>query len=149
MTNPSQGIFYLLPSSVPEMAQIAAIVADLWPGKRIFILTADQATAKVVDDWLWRFDANRFIGHAVIGQPCVATGVHIGWGDPRAPYDVLVNLQQAAPQFAQAMQQVIDFVPMDESQKQLARKRYREYQHMGFALSTKQLASCAGISSTH
>ena len=94
----------------------------------LFILTEDERMAHLLNEWLWAFDAKRFIPHRIAEEKGLAQDVLIHWQLPEAHYDVLINLQKTAPKFAQSPQQVIDFVPADEAGKQLARVRYREYQ---------------------
>ncbi|WP_220683213.1 DNA polymerase III subunit chi [Pseudomonas aeruginosa] len=52
-----------------------------------------------------------------------------------APRDILINLQTQFVDFATAFHEVIDFVPIDEQLKQLARERYKIYRRVGFTLT--------------
>lgn len=141
-TTAQQGVFYLLPQAFdhqPLLQAALSVIAKRWAAQRLFVLTEDETTARLLDQWLWRFDAERFIPHRIAGDNGLAQDVMIHWQPPTEHYDVLINLQKTTPKFAQRGQQVIDFVPTDEAGKQLARVRYREYQMMGLVLVTQQL----------
>jgi DNA polymerase-3 subunit chi len=53
-----------------------------------------------------------------------------------ATRDLLISLQQQFADFATAFHQVVDFVPYEDTLKQLARDRYKAYRSVGFHLTT-------------
>ncbi len=103
--------------------------------QKVFIYTQNQAQAHTVDELLWAFDADSFVPHNLMGEgPSYGSPVEISWQAPTNRRSVLINLTNIEPPFAQQFNQVIDFVPTDESLKQQARQRYRAYQQLGFAV---------------
>ncbi len=50
--------------------------------------------------------------------------------------DILISLRTDFADFATAFTEVVDFVPYEESLKQLARERYKAYRPAGFNLNT-------------
>ena len=116
---------------------LADLVATHWPEQRIFIATAEHNSATYLDQWLWECDENRFFPHRLMTEKGSKQDIIIGWQPPMDNFDILINIQQPAPKFASKGQQVVDFVPADTSQKQHARRRYRDYQAMRFELKTQ------------
>jgi len=103
--------------------------------QKVFIYTPDQTVAHEVDEMLWAFDADSFVPHNLMGEgPSYGSPVEISWQAPSNRRSVLINLTESVPPFAQKFSQVIDFVPNDETLKQIARNRYRQYQQLGFAV---------------
>ncbi|WP_199611209.1 DNA polymerase III subunit chi [Flocculibacter collagenilyticus] len=105
---------------------------------RVFIATENIEDAHAIDDYLWAFDADRFVPHNLTGEgPKQGAPVEIGFQLPSSGNrNVLINLKQTVPPFAQQFQQVIDFVPATENEKQQARERYKFLRQMGTNLST-------------
>ena len=51
--------------------------------------------------------------------------------------DLLINLQMEVPDFSHSFTQLIDFVPVEETQKAQARERYKILRSQGWTLSTE------------
>ncbi|MFS9605916.1 DNA polymerase III subunit chi, partial [Klebsiella pneumoniae] len=64
--------------------------------------------------------------------------VESGWPQQRnsSPRDLLISLRLNFADFATAFTEVIDFVPYDDTLKQLARERYQAYRLAGVNLNT-------------
>ncbi|MDU1085069.1 MAG: DNA polymerase III subunit chi [Leclercia adecarboxylata] len=64
--------------------------------------------------------------------------VEIAWPQKRnsSPRDILISLRTGFADFATAFTEVVDFVPHEDSLKQLARERYKAYRLAGFNLNT-------------
>ncbi|HDI5801607.1 TPA: DNA polymerase III subunit chi, partial [Salmonella enterica subsp. enterica serovar Choleraesuis] len=64
--------------------------------------------------------------------------VEIAWPQKRnsSPRDILISLRTSFADFATAFTEVVDFVPYEETLKQLARERYKAYRVAGFNLNT-------------
>ncbi|WP_409421050.1 DNA polymerase III subunit chi [Pseudaeromonas sp. ZJS20] len=108
-------------------------------GQTVFILARDEAQAQWLDETLWQQDPDSFVPHALQDEPgAQQAAVEIGHQPPRRPRNLLINLQPEAPAFAGRFPQVIDFVPAEESLKQLARERYKQYRAAGFTLEMVQ-----------
>lgn len=152
----NQVIFYILPQGQEthlssSFAQACFIAAFYYSqNSKVFIYTDDQQTAFTIDELLWQFDGDSFVPHNLVGEgPHYGTPVEISWNPPTHPRQILINLSADAPDFASNFQQVIDFVPFDESLKIAARTRYSAYQKMGLTLSTQTVTEKETAESTN
>lgn len=138
--------FYLLDhdTHVDDLSAVEALACDLaetrWrAGKRILIACENEQQAIRLDEALWQRPANAFVPHNLAGEgPRYGAPVELAWPQRRgnAPRDLLISLLPQFADFATAFHEVIDFVPFEESQKQLARDRYKAYRSVGFQLNT-------------
>lgn len=115
------------------------LAAEHWRlGKRILLVCESQAQAELLDEALWAREPHQFVPHNLAGEgPRYGSPVELCWPGKRgnAPRDILINLQTQFVDFATAFHEVIDFVPIDEQLKQLARERYKIYRRVGFTLT--------------
>lgn len=121
-------------STVPAHFTLACrLCADLYRAKqRVFVYTADQKQAEVFDQLLWQFDAERFVPHNLSGEgPKYGAPVEISWQAPRQNRQVLINLADSVPAFANRFSQIIEFVPTAGHEKAQARERFKQYRQLG------------------
>lgn len=139
--------FYLL--SQADSAEISAaeiqaceLAANAWrEGKRVLIACETEQQALNIDETLWAREPDSFVPHNLSGEiTTYATPVEISWKGKRNAQrrDVLISLQQEIPDFVTSFNQVIDFVPLEESAKAQARERYKQYRQLGWQLETVQ-----------
>lgn len=139
--------FYLL--SQADSAEISAaeiqaceLAANAWrEGKRVLIACETEQQALNIDETLWAREPDSFVPHNLSGEiTTYATPVEISWKGKRNAQrrDVLISLQQDIPDFVTSFNQVIDFVPVEESAKAQARERYKQYRQLGWQLETVQ-----------
>ena len=141
--------FYLLPDEASPaqvgdgLSRAVAVLACQLTTARfrqnqtLFLLTQTQEQAEQLDEMLWQQDPHSFVPHGLSDEATVIQApVEIGTGMPKRSRQVLVNLADSIPAFANRFAQIIDFVPSDESQKQQARDRYKQYRALGFTLET-------------
>ncbi|CUU22819.1 DNA polymerase III subunit chi [Duffyella gerundensis] len=138
--------FYILDTEtgIDGLNAVETLVCDLaearWrAGKRVLIACADEAQAIRLDEALWQRPSTAFVPHNLAGEgPKYGAPVELAWPQRRgnAPRDLLISLLPTFADFATAFYEVIDFVPHEESQKQLARDRYKAYRSVGFHLNT-------------
>ena len=138
--------FYLLENDTHQdgLNAVEQLVCDLaaerWrSGKRVLVACIDEAQAVRLDEALWQRDTNSFVPHNLAGEgPRAGAPVELAWPQKRgsAARDVLISLLPEFAAFATAFPEVIDFVPHEDSQKQLARERYKAYRVAGFHLTT-------------
>ena len=116
------------------------LCADLYRAdQRVFVYCATQQDAELLDEVLWRFDADRFVPHNLVGEgPARGAPVEISWLPPRSGRSVLLNLSPVVPPFYKNFQQIIEFVPTDEAAKAMARQRFKHYRQLGFSPETIQ-----------
>ena len=142
-----QVTFYLL--SQPQVGELTAqealacdLAARAWrAGKRVIISCETEQQALRIDDALWARDADEFVPHNLSGEATTyATPIEISWQGKRNAQrrDLLLSLQTALPEFITSFNQIIDFVPADETLKALARERYKQYRQLGWQLATEQ-----------
>ncbi len=139
--------FYLLKSTEkqgelnPEEALACDLAAQAWRiGKKILIACETEQQALNIDEALWARDADSFVPHNLSGESThFSTPIEISWIGKRNSQrrDLLINLQNLMPDFANSFNQVIDFVPAREEQKIAARERYKQYRNQGFQLETQ------------
>lgn len=122
-------------AAVPaECAKACELAAELYSQrKKSVVLCANKAQAEAIDELLWQLPAQRFVPHNLAGEgPNGGAPVEIVWelhSLPRKP--CLINLSEQLPPNLGQFQQIIDFVPVAESAKQLARQRYKQFQQAG------------------
>lgn len=146
----SHAIFYQISTSTPlNNSDLSAVenracelVVENWrSGKKVLVWCADQAQAERLDEALWALDPEDFIPHNLAGEPTQApTPVEIAWVGKRNQQrrDVVINLAPEVPEFVTSFTLSLDFVPMDEAEKALARERYKYYRTQGWNLSMAQ-----------
>lgn len=116
------------------------LAAARWrEGKRILVACENEQQAIRLDEALWQRPAEAFVPHNLAGEgPRYGAPVELAWPEKRgsASRDLLISLLPWFADFATAFHEVIDFVPDEESLKQLARERYKAYRSVGFQLNT-------------
>ncbi|WP_312741235.1 DNA polymerase III subunit chi [Cedecea neteri] len=138
--------FYLLDNDTHAegLSAVEQLVCELAAdgfraGKRVLVACENEQQAISLDEALWQRDAQAFVPHNLAGEgPRYGAPVELAWPQRRgsAPRDLLISLLPQFADFATAFLEVIDFVPYEESQKQLARERYKAYRVAGFHLTT-------------
>jgi len=138
-------IFYLLEHPSPQEELEAhewlacELAAKMWRNEKRVLLACETAEqAEKLDEALWQRDPHQFVPHNLAGEgPRYGAPIEICWPGKRgnSPRDILINLQSQFADFATAFHEVIDFVPIDETLKQLARERYKIYRSVGFNLT--------------
>ncbi|HCH70852.1 MAG TPA: DNA polymerase III subunit chi [Colwellia sp.] len=109
--------------------------------QRVFIYTQDQKSAEQVDEMLWAFDSDSFVPHNLSGEgPKQGAAVEISHQSPQGRRPVLINLTSTVPDFANQFQLIVDFVPSDETLKQLARERFKICRQRGFQVDNQAVA---------
>lgn len=108
---------------------VCEIAAERWrSGKRVLIACEDEKQAYRLDEALWARPAESFVPHNLAGEgPRGGAPVEIAWPQKRSssPRDILISLRTSFADFATAFTEVVDFVPYEDSLKQLARERYK------------------------
>ena len=145
---PKQARFYVIEknSQQGELSAEEALACDLaanaWRlGKKVLIACETEQQALDLDEALWQRDAEQFVPHNLSGEVTnYATPIEISWVGKRNAQrrDLLINLQQNVPEFVQSFNQIIDFVPADETRKVQARERYKQLRQLGWELATEQ-----------
>lgn len=147
--------FYLLPDTdQPTEDELFTLVCQLATdryrrGQSLFVCVETQQQAWQLDEMLWQQDPDSFVPHSLSEEPTAHQApVEIGTSLPRRNRQLLINLGSQAPAFAGRFAEVIDFVPTDDTLKQLARERYKQYRAAGFTLQTQPAPNAAQVQAT-
>ena len=118
------------------------LAASAWRvGKKVLIACETEQQALNLDEALWQREPDEFVPHNLSGEITqFATPIEISWLGKRNAQrrDLLINLQTNVPDFVAGFNQVIDFVPQDETEKAQSRERYKQYRQLGWQLSTEK-----------
>ena len=142
---PNHGTELAQTQNVSALVHYACVLtADLYrQNKKLLLLSDDQEQAQVIDEWLWQFEANRFVPHNLPGEgPHYGTPVEINWQPSSQRRPCIVNLCQSLPDYMNQLKGVNewhDFVPADEQGKTLARERYKQLKQLGFQITTNPI----------
>ncbi|AMA65187.1 DNA polymerase III subunit chi [Candidatus Arsenophonus lipoptenae] len=136
--------FYLISNlSLQKKLEIHELLAcqlacKLWRiNKRILIACENKSQAEKLDKMLWEINPDQFIPHNLTGEgPIYGAPIELCWPTKSSNHmrDILINLQSTFIQFSTVFNEILDFVPIDEHLKQLARERYKIYRNMGYDL---------------
>lgn len=107
----------------------------------VYLHTATEADATQLDELLWTFRDGSFVPHALAGETESASSpVTIGCvGDIDQARDVLINLCDEIPPFADQFARVAELVTSDEECRRLSRKRFVEYRDQGHTIETHSI----------
>ena len=134
--------FYLISQAGPQSRQtFACRLAEkaYRLDNRVHIHAETSADADRIDELLWTFRDGSFVPHHRLGQTAAAADspITIGCDDePVEPCDLLINLCDGIPAFAEAFPRVAELVSSDAECKQQSRKRFAEYRDKGHTLET-------------
>ena len=137
--------FYILTggTSRPERDRFACRLTEkAWQkGYRVFIHTGSDFEAQQLDDLLWTFRPESFVPHALATDPnSAALPVLVGWGsEPTRALDLLINLSGTVPAYFQRFARLAEIVESDDTQRDIARRRYRHYRDQGCSLRSHRL----------
>jgi len=140
--------FYILEAQAEhERLRTACRLAEkAWQrGHRVFIHTGSVPMARSVDDLLWTYRQDSFVPHALwrdridVSAQCLEP-VLVGDGTAEpADIDVLINLAEDVPEFAERSARVAEIVPGDDSGRRSGRARYRTYRERGISIEQHNL----------
>jgi len=105
----------------------------------VHIHAGDRSDAESLNELLWTFRDGSFVPHemAMSTSGDRQSPITIGSGDDEiAPRDLLINLSDQIPGFAEAFPRVAELVSSDEPCKRESRKRFAEYRDKGHTLQT-------------
>ncbi len=124
--------FYILPDGTGMDRFACTMAKKAWStGNRVHIHTQSEEKAKQLDDLLWTFRDISFVPHEQYnGTEDKDTPVTIGFGnDFPEQSQVMINLGNNIPDFAPSFERIVEIVGGDETNKQFARTRYRQYKN--------------------
>ena len=136
--------FYVLANPDPDkrLAAACGIIEKAYQQKRhVYVHTRDQTEANQLDELLWTLRADSFIPHNLVGEgPTPPPPVRIGWQQiPREAGDLLVNLRAEALPDVRRFRRIVEIVGGDESLREAARQRWRQYKQQGYTVTSHNL----------
>jgi len=98
------------------------------------ILARDFEQAEAIDELLWEFDPDGFIGHQLAGDDDdhVTAVLIVPPGIETDDRPLLINLRETCPEGR--FERVLEVVAADPAERDGSRTRWREYQRRGFEL---------------
>jgi DNA polymerase-3 subunit chi len=105
----------------------------------VHIHMVSQSDVDRVDDLLWTFREGSFVPHETLqnAETAQRSPVTIACGTAAVEArDLLINLCDEIPAFAEAFPRVAELVSSDETCKQESRKRFTAYRDQGYTLET-------------
>jgi DNA polymerase III subunit chi len=108
----------------------------------VYIHAGSREDAEYLDKLLWTFRDGSFVPHGLAGRHdgTESSPIMIGAGanvvDPR---DLLINLCDEIPPFADSFPRVAELVTSDENCRKSSRKRYAAYRDQGHELNTHNI----------
>jgi DNA polymerase-3 subunit chi len=108
---------------------------------KVYVHTAAEAQAQLLDDLLWTFRQNSFVPHTRYpAAPADRSPVLIGWHpEPALAADVLINLGDDIPAFFENFPRVIELVDQSEAVLHQSRQRFRLYRERGYEPASHRL----------
>ena len=137
--------FYQIESKEPPLSFTCRLIERIYRlGHRIYVHTAGDEEARMLDDLLWTWRADRFIPHCLCTEPHDAP-VRIGHDDePSGEEHVLVNISGRVPDFFSRFERVAEVVPLDEGSRTSARANYKFYKDRGYPLDYHEMRGLHG-----
>ena len=137
--------FYILAQSDERARQVLAckLAEKAWRlDNTVYIHTRDRGDAESLDELLWTFKDGSFVPHGLTSNQdgTEASPIVIGCGaDGVESRDLLINLCDEVPPFAEGFPRVAELVTSDANARQMSRKRYATYRDHGHELNTHKL----------
>ncbi len=140
--------FYILQATAAhERLRTACRLAEkAWQkGHSVYIHTDSNETARSLDDMLWTYRQDSFVPHALYGDrpeadPGYPEPVLVGDGTKQPEdIDVLINLSETVPAFADKSARVAEIVGAGEAARRAGRVRYRDYRDRGITIQQHNL----------
>ena len=108
----------------------------------VYIHAKNRSEAEHLDQLLWTFRDGSFVPHGLLGRNdgTESSPIMIGCDtDGIEARDLLINLGDEIPPFAEGFPRVAELVTSDEDCRSLSRRRYATYRDQGHELNTHKL----------
>jgi DNA polymerase-3 subunit chi len=137
--------FYILAQADERARHVFAckLAEKAWRlDNRVYIHTKDRGDAQRLDELLWTFRDGSFVPHGLGDSQdgTEASPIVIGCSaDGVATRDLLINLGDEIPPFAEGFPRIAELVSSDAESRQVSRKRYARYRDGGHELNSHKL----------
>lgn len=132
--------FYVLKQEGPQSRNTFAcrLAEKAWRLENtVHIHAASREEAERINELLWTFRDGSFVPHELLTPGGRSAPVTIGSGELAVQArDLLINLSDTIPAFAESFPRVAELVSSDETSKQESRKRFATYREQGHTLET-------------
>lgn len=136
--------FYILSDATSVDRFACNIAAKAWSqGNRVHIHTQSAQNADTLDNLLWTYRDISFIPHEIFnGDVEDETPVTVGFGNgfPETS-EVIINLGNDIPAFINHFDRIVEIVGGNETNKQFARQRYRQYKNSNYEVHDHKIDS--------
>ena len=108
----------------------------------VYIHAKDRSDAERLDELLWTFRDGSFVPHGIAGRNdgTESSPIVIGCDTQDVEVrDLLINLCDEIPAFADGFPRVAELVTSDRLCRKAGRKRYAKYRDQGHELNTHKL----------
>ncbi|MFZ6047829.1 DNA polymerase III subunit chi [Pseudomonas sp. CR3202] len=127
--------FYVLSSANPADRLRAAcqLAAKGWRhGLPVLLRCSDAAQRDELDQLLWRFRAESFIPHSLIGDDATAPVVLALDEEPPVAQGLLINLASSISPHVERFSRVIEIVNQEPALLAACRENFRAYRQRGY-----------------
>lgn len=110
--------------------------------RRLFVFVPDVEVAESMGHTLWTHVPTSFLPHC-LGKHALSpeSPIVIDWKEGELLHDdILVNLRPECPPFFSRFQGLIELVGRDESDRVVARERFRFYRDRGYEIRSHDIA---------
>ena len=143
--------FYVQVEDKPETVRKLCAKA-LGANAQVAVWCSDQGAGQRISRLLWSVPATGFVPHCFGGDPLAPrTPIVLFWEDGDVVHDqVLINLRAEVPAFFSRFERLIEIVSAaDETEKQLARERFRYYRDRGYEIRTHDMTGTMNGANAH
>ena len=106
------------------------------PGQRFLVLLEIVEQMKEFSELIWQRSHQQFIPYGIEGEPSANDAQALLSTKNKRPnnYRNLLNLSSTMPASLNGLNHLIELVSFDETQKDSARERYKQYRQAGYAV---------------
>lgn len=136
-----KAVFYILKSEALKARDLYAcrLVDKAYQNeRRVYVYVASPEEAISFNTQLWTFHDISFVPHEIY-KPEISAPVVIGWEEPLANFDVLLNLTLNIPSFFKAFNHIIEVIPNISEIKAKGREKYKYYHGQKIKLETHEV----------
>lgn len=129
--------FYFIAEQAPWRFSCRLLEKAFNQHHRVYVHTDTAEDAETLNVMLWTFRQQSFIPHALLGHFTTHTpAIEIGFGPfadkPAHHHDILLNLTEQLPPFADSFERVIEVIPNRPHDQERAEKYWHYYGEAGF-----------------
>ena len=126
------------PAADPAVQACKLALMNWERDRSVFVVAADEAAGRQLDELMWEQPGGRFLPHAIAGSPEASKApVNIGPLSALNQVDVVINLcREAVPQ-PQRFSRIQEIVPHHD--RDASRAKYRVYRELGLAPQTQKV----------